>query len=238
MIGIFSKTTDSNLVEAISVSGLDFMIFDQEHGPVDLSTLHNHVRAAQLGGMKSIIRVKENNHNFIGSALDAGVDGVQIPNIGGYDEARMAIEAAKFYPQGQRGLCRFVKAAKFGTEDKQDYFVSANKKLVILQIEGKKGIEAIDEILSLDGFDILFIGPYDLSQSLGFPGEIDHPVVQEAIENLVVKTKSRNIKLGTFVDEKTKIKTMKEKGFKYIAYSVDLNLFSNCCRDIKLLYNG
>jgi 4-hydroxy-2-oxoheptanedioate aldolase len=236
MLGIFSKTIDSNLVEAIGYSGLDFMIFDQEHGTADLTTIQNHVRAAKLSGMISIIRVSENNHNLIGSAFDTGADAVQIPNISSLKQAKQAIEAAKYFPKGNRGVCCYVKAANFGTEEKLAYLKNANSKQLILQVEGKKGIEAVDEILKLENFDILFIGPYDLSQSLGYPGEVDHPVVVKAINDLADKVKSSGKTLGTFVDAEYKIKKFKDKGFGYIAYSVDLSIFSNLCAELKNNY--
>lgn len=232
MIGIFSKTTDSNLIEAIAYSGLDFMIFDQEHGTADLTIIQNHVRAAKLGGMTSVIRVAENNHNQIGGAFDTGADAVQVPNISSVEQAQKAIESAKFYPLGNRGVCCYVKAANFGTTHKSEYFTTANQKKLILQVEGKKGMESIDEILNLEGFDILFIGPYDLSQSLGYPGQIDHPVVVEAIESLITKVKKSEKILGTFVDSEKKLKQFKDKGFGYIAYSVDLNIFLNSIKQI------
>ncbi|GGE32453.1 HpcH/HpaI aldolase family protein [Psychroflexus planctonicus] len=233
MVGIFSKTIDSNLVEAISYSGLDFMIFDQEHGTVDLTTIQNHVRATKMGGMTSVIRVAENNHNKIGSAFDTGADMVQVPNISSVEQAKQAIEAAKFYPKGNRGVCCYVKAANFGTTEKSTYLTNANTKQLILQVEGKDGMNSIDSILELDGFDILFIGPYDLSQSLGYPGQVDHPEVVKAIEVLAKKVKATGKILGTFVDSFDKIKLFKEKGFRYIAFSVDLNLFAGLCKSIK-----
>lgn len=233
MIGIFSKTIDSNLVEAIGFSGLDFIIFDQEHGTVDYTTVQNHVRAAKSTGMTSVIRVAENNHNKIGRAYDTGVDMVQVPNISSSEEAKKAIDAAKFHPKGSRGVCRFVKAAEFGFKQKEEYFSSSNKKKLILQVEGKNGISAIDDILKIKDFDILFIGPYDLSQSLGYPGQINHPEVILAIDKLANKVKSSGKVLGTFVDSYKDIVKFKNKGFNYIAYSVDLNIFSNLCKSIK-----
>jgi 4-hydroxy-2-oxoheptanedioate aldolase len=238
MIGVFSKTVDSNLVEAIGHSGLDFMIFDQEHGTADSTCIQNHVRAAKITGMLSVIRVAENNHNLIGSALDTGADAIQVPNISSKEEAISAIDAARFFPKGNRGVCCYVKAANFGTEEKSIYLTTANSKQIILQVEGKEGIDAIDDILTLEDFDILFIGPYDLSQSLGYPGQVDHPEVIKAIEGLVVKVKKSGKTLGTFVDSTDKIQEYKLKGFEYIAYSVDLSIMSNSIKQIVNIYEN
>ncbi|MCO5249188.1 MAG: aldolase/citrate lyase family protein [Chitinophagales bacterium] len=233
MIGIFSKTTDSNIIEAAGLSGLDFIILDQEHGLVDRERLHNHIRASHQSNMKAIVRVAELNHNLIGSALDAGADGVQIPNISTAEDAKNAIEDARFYPMGKRGVCRFVKAASFGEKNKIEYFNDENKKFLILQIEGQEGIKNIDEILRIDGYDILFIGPYDLSQSLGIPGQINHPKIIEQIKIIRKKALENNKKLGTFVDDIENAIHYKNQGFYYIAHSVDINMFLNTCKELK-----
>ncbi len=232
MLGIFSKTTDSNLIEAAGYSGLDFVILDQEHGPTTLETLHNHVRAAKLSGIKSIIRVPTNQPHLIGAALDTGADGVQIPNVSSYAEALAAVKAARFYPKGMRGVCRFVRAAEFGTKDRSSYFVEANSKTIILQVEGKDGVDALDDILSIDDFDVLFVGPYDLSQSIGYPGEINHPELMELIKGIAEKVKRKNKILGTFSDSVSTAVKLRKLGFTFIAYSVDVNLFALKCMEL------
>lgn len=233
MVGVFSKTVDSNFVEALGFAGMDFVILDQEHGPIHNETLHNHVRAAKVGGMTSIVRVKGVDANAIGAALDSGADGVQVPNISTAGEAERAVKAARFYPQGNRGVCRFVKAAEFGSTPKENYFGEANKKLLILQVEGKEGIGNLDEILEIEGFDILFIGPYDLSQSLGIPGQIDHPEMEKLMKEVSEKASKKGKRLGTFADSINTANNLQQKGFEYLSYSVDINIFLEAARIIK-----
>jgi 4-hydroxy-2-oxoheptanedioate aldolase len=238
MIGIFSKTIDSNLVEAGALAGLDFMIFDQEHGPADLSVIHNHVRAIKVAGKVSVIRVRENTLGSISSALDTGVDMIQVPNINSVEDAQRAINASKFYPKGSRGVCCYVKSANYGNTEKQEYFHLANKKKLVLQVEGVEGIRNLDAILNLDGFDILFIGPYDLSQSIGKPGEIRSKEVLNEIKKIRNKVVKSGKELGTFVDDERLIVDFKNQGFSYIAFSVDLSLFSKACKIIRNIYDG
>lgn len=233
MIGIFSKTIDSSFIEAIGVAGFDFVIIDQEHGPSSLETLNNHVRAAKAGNIKSIVRVAENNHNMIGSALDSNAFGVQIPNISTILDAKKAIAAARFFPMGNRGMCRFVPAAIYGEKDRNEYFEEANSKLLILQVEGKEGIANLPDILKLRDFDILFIGPYDLSQSLGLPGEISHPEVINEILKIKKLAVKHGVKLGSFADTIEVYKFLIQNNFEYIAYSVDVQLFISGLKRIK-----
>ena len=238
MLGIFSKTTDSNFVEAAGFAGLDFIILDQEHGPVSLEMLHNHVRAAKISNMKAYIRVPINAPHYIGAALDTGADGIVVPNISSYKEALAAVEAARFHPHGKRGVCRFVRAANFGTKDKNAYFKDANEKTIILQVEGKKGVDALGDILSIDEFDVLFVGPYDLSQSVGYPGEVQHPEVLKLIKEIAAQVSKTKKTLGTFADNIQVAKSFRQLGFSLIAYSVDINLFTMSCFELKNQLNN
>ena len=231
-IGIFSKTIDSNFVEAAGFSGLDFIILDMEHGPASLEIAHNHVRASLVNEMLPIIRTKGADPHSIGSALDTGALGVQVPNISNASQAKEAIDAARFYPEGMRGVCRYVKSANFGSMDKQLYFKQANQSLLILQVEGVEGIKNLDEILSLKGFDILFIGPYDLSQSIGKPGQINSPEVIKLMQKIATKCLKKNITLGVFSDSLNQHRSLKSEGFKYIAHSVDINIYLEACQKI------
>lgn len=233
MVGIFSKTVDSNFIEAIGFSGMDFVILDQEHGPSSRENLFNHVRACKVSNVLSIARVSELNSNLIGSALDCGVDGIQVPNISSVKEAELAVEYSKFFPLGNRGVCRFVKDANHGSMDKKKYFENANAKKLIVQVEGEKGINDLESIFSVKNIDIIFIGPYDLSQSLGIPGEIDHPKMIGLMRDISQLAGENDIKLGTFADSIPTAKKMMNYGFEYLAYSVDVNIFLNSCKDIK-----
>ena len=235
VVGIFSKTTDSSFVEAAGLAGLDFIILDMEHGPIGLESLGNHVRAAQLTQMQAIVRVSGVNSNAIGAALDTGATGVQVPNINTAAQAEEAVAAARFYPNGSRGVCRFVRAAGFGNQDKTDYFRAAADVIVVLQVEGVEGVRNIDAILDVPHFDVLFVGPYDLSQSVGKPGEVDAPEVVDLMRLIAQKASARGVLLGTFCDTPKNASTFEKEGFRYLAYSVDINIFSDACKKVKAL---
>ena len=227
--GIFSKTTDPAFVEIAGLSGLDFVILDMEHGPTDFKTIENHVRALNGSRTVSIVRVSANDPALVARAFDTGCSGVQIPNIGSLTEAKNAIACSRYHPLGNRGVCRFVRAAGYGSIEKQKYFERSNQGLLVLMVEGLSALNQIDQIISLDGFDVLFVGPYDLSQALGMPGRIDAVEIQSLLRELSEKLASRNKYLGTFYENFENRKKLEEFGVRYFAYSVDTEIFRRAC---------
>ncbi len=232
VIGPFMKTSDSAFVEIAGHAGFDFAILDTEHGPVSIESMQNNIRAALVSGILPIIRVQDAQEVNIGKALDIGAFGVQVPQITNAKEAEKVVKAAKFYPSGNRGVCRFVRAAHYSAMNRYEYFRSADDNLIILQLEGQEALQNIDEILAVQGIDILFIGPYDLSQSLGVPGDVENPKVIEQMEFIVHKAKKKNKIVGTFIDRLEDIGSWKNAGVKYLSYSVDVGIFFEGCRDI------
>jgi 4-hydroxy-2-oxoheptanedioate aldolase len=230
--GPFSKTEDPAIIEAMGYAGFDFVILDLEHGPNSTRNLQGLVRAACIANILPIVRIKENNFGLAAEVLDIGAAGVQVPQVTTAEQARELIRAARYAPEGNRGVCRFVRAADYSAADRFQYFKEANEALIILQLEGLDAIHNLDEILGVKGIDVLFIGPYDLSQSLELTGQIDHPKVVRTMELIVQKCKEKNVATGTFVDTIDNARRWKQAGVKYIAYSVDTGLMYEKCREI------
>lgn len=232
VIGPFMKTGDPAFVEAAGYAGFDFVILDTEHGPVSIESMQNNIRAALVSGALPIIRVQDKDEVNIAKALDIGALGVQVPQITNARDAENVVKAAKFHPNGNRGVCRFVRAANYSAMDRYDYFNSANDNLIIIQLEGQDALNNIDEIMDVEGIDILFIGPYDLSQSLGVTGDVRNPKVIEQMEFITKKARERNKVVGTFVDRIEDISQWKEAGVQYLSYSVDVGIFLDACKGI------
>ena len=230
--GVFMKTSDPMFVEAAGIGGFDFVILDTEHGPVTIEGQQNNIRAAEARGTVPIIRLKDCNENTISKALDIGAYGIQVPQINTADEARQVVKNAKFYPYGMRGVCRFVRAAEYSNMERSEFFESSKDLIINLQLEGVDAIKNLDEILEVEGVDILFIGPYDLSQSLGIPGQVDNPIVVNAMKEIVGKAKKKNKIIGTFIDTIDNLKMWRQLGLQYLSYSVDVGLFLDACKDI------
>ncbi|MCL2072178.1 MAG: aldolase/citrate lyase family protein, partial [Oscillospiraceae bacterium] len=147
-------------------------------------------------------------------------------------QVKEVIKAAKFHPLGERGVCRFVRAAGYSSVPRGEYFKNANKRLIVAQLEGAEAIDNLDELIENAQMDVLFIGPYDLSQSLGVPGDVSNPLVIEKIKQIIKKAKEKNITVGTFADTKESLDMWKSAGVKYLAYSVDVGLFYDKCKEI------
>jgi len=232
VFGVFSKTSDPAFIEIMGHAGLDYVIIDLEHGPNSVQTAQNLVRAAQISGVFPIVRTKESCASVMCEALDIGAGGLQIPQITSKSEAEAVIARVKFHPDGQRGVCRFVRAADYSAKDRFEYFKDANKSVIILQIEGEAGIANIDEILDVTGIDIIFIGPYDLSQSLGLTGQVGHPQVEAKMLEIVKKCGEKGVTVGTFADTPESAKKWRSSGVRYISYSVDVGIFYDAVRGL------
>jgi len=231
--GPFLKFTDPAAVEVMGFAGFDFVIIDEEHGPISMQSAQNMIRAAESVNITPVIRVGSNDEALILRALDICAQGIEIPQINKKSDAIQAVKSVKYSPQGERGMCRYVRAANYSSMDKFKYFKCANRETMIIpHIEGIEGIKNLDEILSVQGIDVIFIGPYDLSQSLGIPGEVNHPLVIEKMQEVVSKCKEKNVAVGTFADDIKTAKSWISLGVQYMAFSVDVGILYETSKNI------
>lgn len=185
-IGVISGITSETAVELCGYAGFDFIIFDAEHAPINEQACESLVRAAEVAGITPLVRVAGNDPKLILRFLDTGSLGVMVPQINTAEEAQDVVRAARYFPQGSRGLGP-VRAANYAqTISMEEYTEEANRQiLVIIQIEDIAALENLDEILAVEGVDVIAIGPRDLSKSMGFPGQYDHPEVRKAIDKII-----------------------------------------------------
>lgn len=233
LVGPFMKFTNPGLVEIFGKAGFDFVVIDTEHGPQSTESVENLVRAAELAGISPVVRVRRNESSLISCALDVGAEGILVPQVTTVQDALNVVKATRFAPEGERGVCCYVRAASYSHESKFDYFKRANRdNVVIILIEGEQGIINLDEIIQLPGIDVIFIGPYDLSQSLGLAGQVDHPLVLEKMQEVVSKAQRAGLVVGTFVDNLEVAALWSRMGVQFMAYSVDTGIIYQASRDI------
>ena len=226
-LGPFVKCAHPEMIEAIALAGFDFAVVDMEHvalGPRDLYPL---VVAAQLRGLELIVRIPAREEAYFKWCLDLGINHIQVPFVESAEDVATCIRHSYFSPLGMRGVCRFVRAADYSATPRERYLAEANRTTqLILQVEGQRGIDNLDEILAAAPKGaILFIGPYDLSQSLGKPGDIWAPEVVRAIEDIVVKCRAKEVGVGIFTDTPDGIGFWAQRGVGLIEYATDLHIF-------------
>jgi len=237
-LGMFHYSGSPAIVEILGYSGFDFVIFDTEHTPFTLETGQHIVRAADASNITPLIRV-ENNPSMILKALDLGFQGVIIPRVKQEEEALRAVNAVKYPPIGERGSCPAVRASNYASGDDaiewSEYCKKANEEIFLsVLVEGKEGISNLKKIASVEGVDNVFFGPVDLAQDLGLP-RVDHPKIWEAVENTLTSCRSMGISVATTVTPYPTIdwaKKLIERGFKILAFSSDLMVFHNRCKEI------
>ena len=172
------------LVEMLGYAGFDWVLIDCEHGSIGPADVEVMSMAADAAGITPIGRPRSNTAADIQSMMDRGVQGVQIPHVNTADDARRAVSAVKFGPGAARGLAAGTRPDKWGLGAKMaDFTAAANaQSLVCVQIEHQEAVKNIKDILTVEGIDVFFIGPSDLSQSMGFPGNAKAPPVAKAID--------------------------------------------------------
>ena len=224
VFGPFCKTSDPGMIEALGYAGFDFAILDMEHGPNHLETIQHLVRAAETTRIAPIVRVPGGDDEMISRVLDIGAAGVQVPQVSSAQQVERIVRAARFAPLGARGVCRYVRAAGYSSTERKDYFRKANDALLIIQLEGKEALRNLDDILEISGPDIVFIGPYDLSQSLGVAGEVEHPLVIEKTREIVKACLAKGIVVGNFTETPHQAAFWATQGLRYMAFSVDMGI--------------
>lgn len=219
-IGCFVGIPSPEVVEICGFVGFDWVMIDAEHGPMTTESAYHMVLAAEASRTTPLIRVPENNQSLILRHLDIGAAGVMVPQVNSPAEARAVVEAVKYHPHGHRGLAP-TRASDYGLSSTlRDYTVSANDEtLVIVQIENIAAVEHAAEISRVPGVDVVLIGPSDLAQSMGYPGQLDHPEVLQTIEQVCVACRGGSAVLGTIAATAEATNRLLERGFLMIGSS-------------------
>ncbi len=219
LIGVLVTIPAADVADIMSRVGFDYMWLDAEHSPADFAHVQMMVQAAG-GRCPCLVRVPENKEVWIKKALDTGCQGVVVPQIRSAAEARQAVEACLYPPAGQRSV-GITRAQGYGISF-QDYVGTANDELaIVLQVEHIQGGQNIESIVSVPRIDAILVGPFDLSGSLNLLGQITHPHVQEAIEEVRRVCQAARVPLGIFTVDAPSARSWIDKGFRLIALNTD-----------------
>lgn len=222
VFGCFIKYAEPAFTEFVAMQGWDFLVFDAEHGTLQPRDVEGLCRAAELRGVTPIARVTTNRAHLILRFLDTGIHGVHVPWVNTVAGVEEAVQSVKYHPRGRRGLAG-SRASDWGMyESIGDYTQRANREtMVVIHIETMDAVNAIEDYVGIDGVDVLFIGPTDLSHSLGHPGDTSHPEVVAAMDRVAEAVLGSEKTLGIFVGTPAATGEWIDKGARYLATGVD-----------------
>jgi 4-hydroxy-2-oxoheptanedioate aldolase len=227
----FVMVPSPSVVEMLGYAGFDFVVLDTEHGSATVEILENQLRAAEASGIPALVRTVGMTPGEILRVLDAGAQGIIVPHVRTPQDARAIVAAAHYPPKGIRGIATTARAGRHGFVTVSDHLAAAKERiLVIPQIEDADALVHVREIAGTDGIDAIFIGPADLSLSLGHPGNPDHPEVKQAIEKAVADIRSAGSIPMSFARTSQDVTVMQQRDIHISVFSTT-TLFSAVLRD-------
>lgn len=220
-VGLWCMIPGSFVTEALAGAGFDWLLLDTEHSPADVLTVLPQLQAAAAYDVATVVRPAANDPVLIKRLLDCGAQSLLIPYVQSAEEARAAVAAVRYPPTGIRGVAGLTRASRFGRV--AGYAKRAEQELcVLVQVETKRSLDAIEEIAAVDGVDGIFIGPGDLSASLGYPGELFHPEVVAAVEGAIRRVAAAGKPAGVLTYDIPFARRCMELGTRFTAVGADL----------------
>lgn len=232
-IGSWITFSDPAVAEIMARAGFDWLTLDMEHGSLSMDQAQQIVRTVDLCGVPLLVRVMENNPELIKRYMDMGAHGVLVPLVNSQRDAERAVNAVKYPPGGTRGV-GLARAQRYSLDLATYMKWNQEKSIVIVQIEHIRAVENLEAIMAVEGVDGMLIGPYDLSGSLGCPGEFDHPTVREALDEIYRISKAHGYLLGQHVvkPDPGLVQEAVERGVRFVGFSDDFLYLGESCRSL------
>ena len=227
MVGEFLT---SNVPRLVNSAGADFVLYDLEHSGFGIDRLRDLLPATNATGVVPLVRVPDAVYDSISRALDLGALGIMIPACESADEARMLVESARFPPQGKRGFGLLYQDVWEPGGLPETLAKSNAETLLIVQIETAAGLEAVDEIAVVEGIDVLWIGQFDLTASLGIPGQFSTDVFRDAVARIVAAAQAAGKHVGMVCSTVGECRAMLSQGLTMIGYSFDTWLYEGALK--------
>lgn len=221
LCGTFLNLGSPLTVEIAGLAGFDWVLLDHEHGPGGEDTLLHQLQAAAATPTSPVVRIAVNETVRFKRVLDMGAAGVMVPYVNTAAEARAAVAAMRYPPHGVRGVAKITRGAGFGA-DFEDYYLHAHERLLtILQIETPEAVANIDEIAAVEGADVLFVGPTDLTYNMGIRDQFDAPQFVEAVKKVAAAAQRHGRAAGVLVHNPALVAKMRDYGFTFVALGSD-----------------
>ncbi len=225
VFGCFFRYAEPSLAEYVAMQGWDFLVFDGEHATLQPRDVEDLCRALDVRGVTPLARVTTNQPHIILRFLDSGIHGVHVPWVNTPEGVEQAVRSVKYAPRGERGLAG-TRASGWGLDEPLDTFVERSNRetLVVVHIETQEAVDAIEAYVAIDDVDVLFLGPTDLSQSLGHPGQPGHPDVLAAMERVAEVVVPSDKVLGIYAGSAAATETWLDRGARYFTTGVEMFL--------------
>lgn len=224
-IGLWQSLASAYTAEICAGAGYDWLLFDGEHSPNTIPTLLAQLQAVSAHPVEAAARPPVGDPTLIKQYLDIGFRSLIIPMVGSAEQARQLVSATRYPPSGIRGVAGLTRASGFGT--RPGYLASADEDIcLILQIESRAGLDAIEDIAAVEGVDALFIGPGDLAGALGHLGDSSHPTVQAVISDALIRMQKAGIPAGIFAASAEDAKRYAAMGATMISIGTDIGLLA------------
>jgi len=225
-IGTWLSLAHPALAEMAARAGFDWVAVDLEHSSITLRECEDLIRTLDLAGTTPLVRLTSNDPDLIKRVMDSGARGVIVPTVSTEEEAQLAVEAVYYPPRGRRGV-GLARAQGYGADFAGSLKRLTKEAVVVAMIENAQGVENAERILAVDGIDAYFLGPYDLSASLGLIGKTSHPKVEKAIAKVRAAGKRAGKPGGIHVVEPdpAMLRRRLREGFRFVAYSVETRIY-------------
>jgi 4-hydroxy-2-oxoheptanedioate aldolase len=221
-IGAFANLGSLTATEVLARAGFDWLVLDLEHGMGTAADLLAQLLAVQGTPASAVVRVSSAERLRIGRVLDAGADGLMIPRLETHAEVKAALAWMRYPPDGIRGVATATRGAGYATVSHADLASNVNERVLgVFQVESMAAVEASDALAATDGVDVLFVGPADLSHSMGIPGRIDAPPFTDALDHVVAACRSHRKAAGILLRDATSVAAAREQGFSFIGVGSD-----------------
>jgi 2-dehydro-3-deoxyglucarate aldolase len=231
-IGSWITIGHTVVAEIMAKAGFDWLTVDMEHSAITLAEAQQLVQVIDLSGCVPLVRVGANDANLIKRAMDCGAHGVLVPMVNSRDDAERAVSSVRYPPRGTRGV-GLARAQYYGADFERYREWNEGESVVIVQVEHIEAVKNLEAIVNVEGVDGFIVGPYDLSGSIGFPGQFEHPEVADALAEVRRVAEQCDTVAGYHVipPEPAQFIERVEQGFRFVAYSLDILLLGGSSRD-------
>ena len=227
LLGGWASLGSPGSAELLGRAGLAWVVVDMEHGNTTESELLAHLTAIEVSGSVALVRPQSGERLRIGRALDMGAAGVVIPRLDTIGQVREAVTFLHYPPSGQRGVALLTRGARLGTVNHAGV-AALNADIVgIVQIESPSALAAADEFAATDGVDVLFVGPTDLSHSLGIPGQFSNPLYQDALRSVVAACRAHGKAAGILLYDHASFRPHLELGYTFVGIGADVSFVND-----------